>query len=140
VALLKTRVGGGGVEEGVYASDDFEDEGEPQELQEDEQELQDPRRRQEEEEEEKEEEEEEEEEEKDQHQQEEQLQEKQQELRKVMRPFFQQQQESHDLQDDPVVPTDETKGDNGEEHDDLYNFEPSRSVGELAMEQDRDPG
>jgi hypothetical protein len=29
---------------------------------------------------------------------------------------------------------------NGEEHDDLYNFEPSRSVGELAMEQDRDPG
>jgi hypothetical protein len=34
----------------------------------------------------------------------------------------------------PVVPTDETKGDNGEEHDDLYNSKSSRSVGE----QDRD--
>jgi hypothetical protein len=43
-------------------------------------------------------------------------------------------------EDDPVVPTDETKGGNGEEHDDLYNFESSRSVGELAMKQDRDPG
>jgi hypothetical protein len=34
-----------------------------------------------------------------------------------------------------VVPTDEEKG-SGEEHDDLYNFESSRSVGELATEQD----
>jgi hypothetical protein len=40
----------------------------------------------------------------------------------------------------PVVPTDETKGDNGEEHDDLYTSESSRSVGEDATEQDRDPG
>jgi hypothetical protein len=70
VTSPKTRVGGGGDEEGfdVYASDDFEDE------------------------------------------------------------------------DDPVVPTDETRGGNGEEHDDLYNSESSRSVGELATEQDRDPG
>jgi hypothetical protein len=43
-------------------------------------------------------------------------------------------------EDDPVVLTDETKGGNREEHDDLYNSEPSPSVGELATEQDRDPG
>ena len=39
----------------------------------------------------------------------------------------------------PVV-TDETKGGSEEEKDDLYNFESSRSVGEVATEQDRDPG
>jgi hypothetical protein len=43
-------------------------------------------------------------------------------------------------EDDPVVPTDETKGGNREEHDELYNSESLHSIGELATEQDRDPG
>jgi hypothetical protein len=39
----------------------------------------------------------------------------------------------------PAQAEEQTKGGNGEEHDDLYNSESSRSVGELATEQDRDP-